>query len=64
VSAKSGKERQAEFRKRMTKAGKVRVGFLATKAQREKLRQLGGSAWLLRKIDAAKVKADDVAPKQ
>lgn len=56
--AKTTAERQAEFKQAMKDAGYVRLEAYVTKEQREKFRQLGGDAWLRKKIDAAKQQTD------
>lgn len=48
-------ERQKAFKDAMKAAGYVKLEAYVTKAQRQKFRELGGDAWLQKKIDSAKV---------
>ena len=52
--AQSTAERQKAFKDGMKAAGYVKLEAYVTKEQREKFVQLGGAAWLQKKIDAAK----------
>jgi transcriptional/translational regulatory protein YebC/TACO1 len=55
MTAKTNAQRQKAYKDAQKAAGFVRLEGYVTFAQREKLKALGGDAWLRKAIDRAKV---------